>query len=747
MSRIIRRAALGIALAIVATVALASWRGADVAEAHAILVRSDPASGAELPGTPEVIELWFSEPLEPAASSFELLDSDGNAIPVGGIAVDPADPYHLTGRVDALRPGFYTVVYLTVSTADGHAWSGAFSFAVLNPDGSRPSGAAAEVEGLGAGASTASVAGRWLSYAGLSLLLGGVALYRPLFARRDEAPALWRSYLAVNTRLGVAGVALAGAGVIVVGMEQRDALPGVSFAEFVGSTRAGAIWASRALAVEAAAVLAGLAVMAGRQQRRRGQAVVIALLPVPALVALGAATWQSHANAAPGDGWAMLAHATHAVASAAWVGGLVVLLVLLVVAFRGRPATQAEARAVLVPFSTFALGAVFVLTATGIVRALGELPSSSALWGSDYGRWLLLKVALFGGALLAAVRNRWRIEALAEERAAGESGWRAVQALRRWLPAEAALVLAALGVVAVLAQTPTPRGDAAVSAAQVAQPFSGVLAAEGLNAHVQLTPGSIGPNEVTVHLYADDPEEDVAAEIRRVLVEARRADAAGGERVAAEFTDPFFAAEVVMGQSLTWTLHVEVIRDGHDDAAFDFEVPIPEATASNVGTAPFSSPAPQLPRAHLLAILAILGGVGVTLVAGRLPRPAPLYATGGLLAVAGILTLSYVDPADAVPENPYPADPASIARGQALYVESCEVCHGVGGRGDGPAAADLDPRPADLRIHVPAHPDHGTYGFIALGVPGTAMPAWGDQLEDGQIWDLVNYLIDEYGGE
>ena len=60
--------------------------------------------------------------------------------------------------------------------------------------------------------------------------------------------------------------------------------------------------------------------------------------------------------------------------------------------------------------------------------------------------------------------------------------------------------------------------------------------------------------------------------------------------------------------------------------------------------------------------------------------------------------------------------------------------------GDGPGAIGLTPPPADLRVHVPLHPAGQTYLFITNGFPGTAMPAWKEQLSEQQRWDLVNYL-------
>jgi len=46
--------------------------------------------------------------------------------------------------------------------------------------------------------------------------------------------------------------------------------------------------------------------------------------------------------------------------------------------------------------------------------------------------------------------------------------------------------------------------------------------------------------------------------------------------------------------------------------------------------------------------------------------------------------------------NPVPPFEGSIERGEAIYEQSCAVCHGEQGWGDGSAADGLEPRPAPL---------------------------------------------------
>lgn len=82
-----------------------------------------------------------------------------------------------------------------------------------------------------------------------------------------------------------------------------------------------------------------------------------------------------------------------------------------------------------------------------------------------------------------------------------------------------------------------------------------------------------------------------------------------------------------------------------------------------------------------------------------------------------------------------------LARGAALYAAGCASCHGATGRGDGPAAAGLDPAPADFHDarRMARRGVDGLYSAISLGVEGTAMPA-STLTNDGDLWALAFHV-------
>ena len=69
---------------------------------------------------------------------------------------------------------------------------------------------------------------------------------------------------------------------------------------------------------------------------------------------------------------------------------------------------------------------------------------------------------------------------------------------------------------------------------------------------------------------------------------------------------------------------------------------------------------------------------------------------------------------------------------------NCSVCHGAEGKGDGAVARKFVP-PPDLSVDFyKKRPDGFIYGTIKHG--GAVMPAYGENIPEKEIWDIVNYI-------
>jgi mono/diheme cytochrome c family protein len=90
-------------------------------------------------------------------------------------------------------------------------------------------------------------------------------------------------------------------------------------------------------------------------------------------------------------------------------------------------------------------------------------------------------------------------------------------------------------------------------------------------------------------------------------------------------------------------------------------------------------------------------------------------------------------------QNPIPPDRPSLAAGLELYQRECLSCHGVAGKGDGPAAGELERSAGDLSSrHAPAQLDGELFWKITIG--RTPMPGFKTLLSEEERWHVVNYL-------
>jgi methionine-rich copper-binding protein CopC len=110
----------GLALAVLLWGAAGAW-------AHAFLDRADPRVGSSVRTPPAQVRLWFTENLEPAFSSVQVVNEAGQRVDKEDGQVDPANLSLLRISVPPLPPGTYKVIWRVLSV-DTHVTEGDFTF-------------------------------------------------------------------------------------------------------------------------------------------------------------------------------------------------------------------------------------------------------------------------------------------------------------------------------------------------------------------------------------------------------------------------------------------------------------------------------------------------------------------------------------------------------------------------------------------------------------------------------------------
>lgn len=86
------------------------------------------------------------------------------------------------------------------------------------------------------------------------------------------------------------------------------------------------------------------------------------------------------------------------------------------------------------------------------------------------------------------------------------------------------------------------------------------------------------------------------------------------------------------------------------------------------------------------------------------------------------------------PDVPIPVTEESLALGTQLYAANCSRCHGPEGQGT-PRAPSLN-----VRSFLTETNDQAIQQIITSGVPGTAMPTWGDRMTATDIQAIVGFI-------
>lgn len=417
---------------------------------HAAFVGSSPDAGQRVEAAPRDVTLSFTEPLNVRLSSVEVSAVDGGedleasvrALRGRQLVVSPTRP---------LPTGAYRLTWHTVSTEDGHALEGSFSFGVRAP---AAGGDQVVEQSPLARNGWLRVGLRWLLY--VSALLFVAALMLPWLVARSSASWLVPATLGADgdteglrgreRRLtGDLGWLAALAAVSATLAEAYDAagsLEPTALRDFLLSNVAGG---ARAAVVVALAVAALLWQRAPRSAAGAG------------VLALGAIAASGHASSASPRVPSVLNDWLHLGAGAAWLGGigLIVLVWGTSLARIGPVRRLALAREVLVPFGRVALPAFLLVSATGLVSLLTQLGHVSALWETGYGQLLGVKILIVGAIAAVSAAHALRLRPrLLHPSGAGDH----LSERRHWrlLRTEPLLGLGVVAVVAFLVAFPLP---------------------------------------------------------------------------------------------------------------------------------------------------------------------------------------------------------------------------------------------------------------------------------------------------
>jgi copper transport protein len=307
------------------------------------------------------------------------------------------------------------------------------------------------------------------------------------------------------------------------------------------------------------------------------------------------------------------------------------------------------------------------------------------------------------------------------------------------------VVLGVLILVAVGLLTSLPPGRDALRA----QGSTLTVPAEDVQAVVRVAPGEPGLNTFETTLTQ---ESGSAAEVQRVTLRFTHLQMDMGttdQRLEPSPDGRYRALSGALSMPGNWDVQLIVRRAGVEDVRGRFQLTATDptlASASVGGTG--GEPPTRLVIGSLLIVFGVLLLVEAIRPTRRRRRQSATVALGCIAATGGLVlgTMAALVPqtGEAVIPNPVPATAESIARGQELYQQGCTMCHGLNGRGDGPLAATLSPRPADLRAHVAQHTEGQLWLWLSDGVPGTAMPAFRSSLTDEDRWSIINYLRDRF---
>jgi copper transport protein len=362
---------------------------------HTALRRSDPAKDARLATPPSRIALWFTAKPQLPFSRIRLAGPPGD-VPLERLVADTGNGF-FASIPQLLAAGGY-VVHWQTGSADGHPIRGEFAFRVLgdtlsatpapNPVSPRPQDARTLDH-------SEYRTARWIEFVALLTALGALGFRHgvlpPLAARgvptadaADRARRFGQNVLvlyaiAAVVRLYTESRAMNGA---------DAALAGASLIPLVTRTTWGLGWL--------AGIIGALLLAVGWAISRRSVTIGTPLALTGAFGMVLAPAISGHATGSEHFIVSVTLDMLHVAAAGVWVGGLVLVLFVGIPAMRrltdGNP--DAATSALVNSFHPIALFCAPLVVVAGVGTSWLRLGGFNAIFGSEYGRVLLWKLAL-----------------------------------------------------------------------------------------------------------------------------------------------------------------------------------------------------------------------------------------------------------------------------------------------------------------------------------------------------------------
>ncbi len=524
--------------------------------AHPIILDSSPAaSSTAQTGTSQIV-IHYSEAVEIDFSAIKVLDNTGSQIDNKDTKYFD-DESSLVVTTPPLTDGIYTVTSRVLSKVDGHLVPDVFLFGVGNVSIPPPKqkDVTESIYFPEAGTRFPGLVGQVMV---LGAAISSLVMWRTLGKKnliKENISDLHKFYHAKFSSITGVGLFLVFASNILMLIIQTVRLE--TSAASVLQTSFGSVWIIRmAITVILLAVWFLMENKASVSSRKQG------LLIGLSLILIGTTTIIGH-GAASEQLSAIIIDYAHNLISSVWIGGIIFFAFVLIPTFAKLEDNKKEKITLLMipKFSSMIIIALGVIMVTGPTLLWLLEDDLGLLSQSYYGYLIIAKISIASAMVALGGYNQFKIQRTAERKL--ESRDILVhRKLKRSLRTEAALGIILLGVVAMLANSSMPTGQAQENTQQVKYGLNTSLFSESIRFDLNIEPFRSGANTISVSAFDSqgNPLEDL--DDIKVKLSNPEKNIASFEVLLtkSESESSLYKGEITFGFSGKWDVELEAQR-------------------------------------------------------------------------------------------------------------------------------------------------------------------------------------------